>query len=174
MKNNIVSFKKNYYSIIYIVVFILVLIYISFIIYYLNNLIKCDCYEDKDLKYLLYSEYIILFIAFINIIIFYLIINDSIKDLNYLFIIPIISLIVYIYIIYSTINVYKNTNVSCNCSMSIIRYMLYIQAIIGITALISSAINIFQNKGLTNMYSNFKKRYNNNNTFNKVSKILKK
>ena len=79
-----VSLKQNMYTRSLIITFIVLFIYISFIIYYLNNLVKCECYEDKDLKYLIYCEYALLVLAFINSIVVYLIINDSIKNSNYL------------------------------------------------------------------------------------------
>jgi len=162
MKNKISSSKIL--STIMIIIFIITFIYISFIIYYLNNLVKCECYEDKDLKYLIYCEYILLFITFINCIFIYLLINDSIKNISYLSIIPILSLILYIYIIYGTINVYKNINVSCKCTMSNIRYMLYIQAIFVLFSFMSLTFNIIKNKNLTIQYNNLikaKKNYNN-------------
>ena len=163
MKNNMNLLKKVMYTTL-IIIFIILFIYISFIIYYLNNLVKCECYENKDLKYLIYCEYALLVLAFINSIVVYLIINDSIKNSNYLFMIPILSLILNIYIIYATIKIYKNINIKCSCSMSTIRYMLYIQAIIMFISCIVLIVKIIQNKNLTIQYNNIiksKKNYNN-------------
>ena len=172
-----VSLKQNMYTRSLIITFIVLFIYISFIIYYLNNLVKCECYEDKDLKYLIYCEYAYLVLIFISCIIMYLTINLDSLNKNYLFIvylIPILSLILYIYFIYATINVYKKTNINCLCSMSPIRYMLYIQAIVALFLFITTIFNIIKNKNLAIAYYNFKKKYNNNNNFDKIYKNITK
>jgi hypothetical protein len=172
--NNFLKLKNDANITTLIIMYIIIFIYISFIIYYLNNLIKCECYEDKDLKYLIYCEYALLVLTFINLIFLYLISNDSIKNVSYLFIIPILLLIFYIYIIYATINVYKNTNINCKCSMSNIRYMLYIQAIVLLFSFIALIFDIIKNKNLTIQYSNYKKKYNNITLDKFIKNVTKK
>ena len=151
-----VSFKQNMYTTSLIITFIIFFIYISFIIYYLNNLVKCSCFEDKDIKYLINIEYFVLVLIFIHSISLYLITSGTIQNTSYLFIIPLLLLIFYIYIIYATINIYKNININCSCSMSIIRYMLYIQVIF----LFSAIYSIITKDSLTQVYNNYKKKIN--------------
>jgi hypothetical protein len=157
MKNNLASIKKNSALLTLIILFSVMFIYISFIIYYLNNLVTCSCFEDKDIKYLINIEYFVLVLIFIHFISLYLITSGTIQNTSYLFIIPLLLLIFYIYIIYATINIYKNTYINCSCSMSIIRYMLYIQAIF----LFSAIYSIITMDSLTQVYNNYKKKINN-------------
>jgi len=53
--------------------------------------------------------------------------------------------------------------------------MLYIQAIVALFSFITSIFNIIKNKNLAITYYNFKKKYNNNNNFDKIYKnVIKK
>jgi hypothetical protein len=118
------------------------IIYISLIIYYLNNLSKCNCFNQlndnnySDINFLIFIEYIILILF---ILLFLISINNffMLKGGNYsnkydflsIFILFFI-LSINIYILLTILKISQNVNNDCKCTNSWIRYLLYFQGII--------------------------------------------
>ena len=117
----------------------LVMVYIIPIIYYLNKLLVCSCFQKNeiekknyaDIQYMIMVEYYILIALFIYFLVFYLYYKNIIKTItiNFMLILTFIVIVLYIFFIYYTYKIYQNTNKNCTCTESPIRYMLYIQAI---------------------------------------------
>lgn len=139
---------------------IIIILYISSIIYYLNNLKNCSCYQEIDknnysnLTYLVIIEAIILsfnIILFIlySALIFY---NNKLqkggnKNINYLiYLLTIIPLIIYGVFFYYIYKLHQNLNKNneCECSKSKLIYLLYLQCIFMIGGLIFSSITLLK------------------------------
>lgn len=123
---------------------VLVIIYISSIIFYLNKLKSCQCFQDNNSKnysninYLIGIESIILIINIILALFFLFAINKineltsggSNDDLTIYYITFIILLLLYGYFIYYVYKLYQNIDENCECAQSWIRYLLYFQVLL--------------------------------------------
>lgn len=136
---------------------VLIIAYISFIIYYLNQLKICQCFNDKNnenysnLDYLLFIEYLILTMNIIFFIFYLYVINlintprnggGNNNQLLY-YISFFILLALYSYFIYYVYKLHENIDKNCKCANTWFRYLLYFQAIlmlINICLIISSSI----------------------------------
>jgi len=133
--------KKNASYIVYgIIIFLIIdIIFISCIIYYLNNLKSCKCFQDKNsenysnLDYLIILEAIILFVDVLVTIIMLFLINiinyykGGAKNNNVNYITNIMLIILYCYFIYNVYKLYKNIDNNCSCTQSRLRYLIYLQ-----------------------------------------------
>jgi hypothetical protein len=141
--------KKNMLSNAYmnIIGYIITIILICFIIYYLNNLKSCKCFQDKNIEnysnidYLIILEGVILFINILAIIIMlflikYVYYHKGGAKTNGYYIINVILLFLYIYFIYNVYKLYKNIDNNCLCTQSWLRYLIYIQTFIMIIRII--------------------------------------
>jgi hypothetical protein len=142
---NIINIIKKLNYLLLIASFIAI-IYISLIIYYLNNLVKCDCYNKlneknySNIQFLIIIESIILtlfILVFISSLYnFFLFKNGgmtsvvNVKSLLITLIISILAFVINIYIIYTIYKISQNIKDNCECSKSWIRYLLYIQGFI--------------------------------------------
>lgn len=139
---------------------ILGIIYISFILYYLHNLIKCDCFQKinktnySDIHFLIFMEYIILILFILLFIIsihnIFLLKGGSSnhsKKYNLLSIFILFFILsINIYLLISIFKISQNINYDCNCSKSWIRYLLYFQGIILLFNTISLIIKLLLSK----------------------------
>lgn len=155
-KNNLKNFKtnKNYdllkvknthlnvlgFSILFS---ILIIVIITNIIYYLNRLKYCPCFQNENLQnktnldYLIFIEIIgvilnlIIIIHLINLYLTVSSMKGGNKEKNiYLFLVLFLYTIVYAYFIYFVYKLSQNIKYDCLCSQSPIRFFLYAQAII--------------------------------------------
>ena len=169
--NNIEKFMTPtiYVSLAFLIINI---IYISSIIYYLNNLKECACYEVKNkinysnITYLIVIESILLIINIIGFIgMIGLLsnlsslqnlakgmnvnklsnkINKSSPGMHIYSIILFVYVIVYGYFIYYTYKLHENVDDNCKCTQSWLRYLLYIQAIGMAIGIVNFAVVLFQ------------------------------
>jgi uncharacterized membrane protein len=118
--------------------------YISSIIYYLNTLKSCKCFQEKNehnysnLTFLIIIESIILtmnIILVLGTIYLFSILNNSrsggAENKNMWFYLWfIIYLGIYGYFIYNVYKIYENIDPNCDCTENWLRYLLYIQAVV--------------------------------------------
>lgn len=143
IKYNFNKIKKqtNSFFISILILTIISILYLSFIIYYLNQLKICDCFQKDETKkinldYLIIIEGIMLFF---QVILFIYILSLIIKLRNftggnnnegksiYMYFYFILFFIIYGYFIYYVYLISKNINDDCECSNSPLRYILYFQ-----------------------------------------------
>lgn len=130
-----------------LIVTLISIAYISSIIYYLNSLKSCKCFEEKNknnysnLTFLIIIEYIILImniILFLGSIYLFSILNNmpsgganSTGNKNILFYIWfLVYLGIYGYFIYNVYKINENIDLKCDCAKSWLRYLLYIQTVL--------------------------------------------
>jgi hypothetical protein len=127
-----------------LIVTLISIAYISSIIYYLNSLKLCKCFEEKNnnnysnLTFLIIIEYIILImniILFLGSIYLFSILNNvpsgGAKNKNILFYIWfLVYLGIYGYFIYNVYKINQNIDLKCDCAKSWLRYLLYIQTVL--------------------------------------------
>lgn len=159
---NLIKVKSNYLSIIGISIFstLILILLLGYIIYYLNNLRKCKCFQDENNSNVSNIDYIIIIEALglaINIIILINLISlyisvDKIKSggssygLNTkisLYIIILLYLIVYGFFVYNVFKLSQNIKSDCLCSNHPVRYLLYIQAFITFIYLVLLSFGLF-------------------------------
>ena len=137
----------------------IVVIYTSSMIYYLNKLKNCECYELKNksnysnLTFLITIEAIILTVNLLMFIMGLFIIStiNSIKsgggsnnnDMIPFYISLIITLVVSAYFIYYVYKLSENVDEDCKCTQNPLRYLLYIQALITLIYIIILLFNLF-------------------------------
>ena len=134
---------------------LIVILYISSIIYYLNKLQVCSCYNEinennsSNLTYLVVIEAIILTITIISTIVIlvtiYTIRNIKQKggrqQLGLLAIVfLIINLGITIYFVYNVYKLSQNVKPDCECTKSWLRYLLYIQSVFMIIGIIGNGV----------------------------------
>jgi hypothetical protein len=136
---------------------IIVVLYTSSMIYYLNTLKDCKCYKviNKDnssnLTYLITIESIILAInLFIFLMCIYTIsMIGTIKsgggdgDMIPFYISIVIMLVINGYFIYYVYKLSQNIDPECPCTQSPLRYLLYIQSLITLIYTIIILFNLF-------------------------------
>ena len=133
ISTNILPMMNIYFT---IIVEICIIVYVSYIIYYLNTLDKCQCYKDKavsnysNITYLKVIEYIIITFAsifLICLVIFVLYMNMSVKSggaktlnnvITSLYIALGILVIIYIFFIYYVYKLSQNIDPNCPCCIS--------------------------------------------------------
>ena len=154
-KYNVELIKKYLYSI--LITNIIVIIYVISIIYYLNNLKVCSCFNDKNknnysnINYLIVIECIILAMQFIVLMsVTYMIYilnkykNGGNKENKMIMVISILILfLIYGYFVYYVFKLSKNISDECECSKSWLRYLLYIQTFFIILNLVGYGIALF-------------------------------
>ena len=138
--NNIKSATNSFFITILIFTIISVL-YLSYILYYLNELKTCDCFQNDETKkinlnYLIIIESIMLFF---QIVMFLYILSLIVKLRNFsggsknegvsifMYIYLVLYFLVYGYFIYYVYLISENIKDDCECSNSSIRYLLYFQ-----------------------------------------------
>jgi hypothetical protein len=164
LKNNKLSLNKNSVEFLksgqiytLLATSIILVIYTSSMIYYLNKLKDCECYKLKNknnysnLSYLITIEAIILAVNLLTAImcIFVISMTSGIKsggakdDIIPFYISIILMLIISIYFVYYVYKLYENVDPDCPCTQSPLRYLLYIQAILTIINIIILLFNLF-------------------------------
>ena len=157
-KNNLKMLKSMVY--IMLIVNIIIIIYISSIIYYLNKLKECQCFLDKnksnysDINYLIIIESILLafqIIAFISIVyVIYIINNAKIgggkETMITVYIIFSILFLIYGFFVYYVFKLSENISDDCSCSKSWLRYLLYIQTFFIILSLVGNGYTLLNTK----------------------------
>jgi hypothetical protein len=136
---------------------ILVIIYTSAIIYYLNKLQECACYQEKNkenysnISYLIGIESIILAINIIYVIV----LGASIYFLNkvkkggaennniMIYIVLLLNIVLYSYFVYYVYKIYQNVSSDCECTQNWLRYLLYIQTVFMAFYIIIMLYNLF-------------------------------
>ena len=134
---------------------IISILFVSFILYYLNELKKCDCFQNDEgkkinLNYLIIIESIILFF---QIIMFFTVLHLIIKLKNFsggnkensifMYIFLVLYFLIYGYFIYYIYLIFENIKYDCECSRSPIRYLLYTQAILYAISLCMTLVGLF-------------------------------
>ena len=118
--------------------------YVSAIIYYLNSLKSCKCFQEKNknnysnLTFLIIIESIILtmnIILALGTIYLFSILNNSrsggAESKNaWFYIWFLVYLGIYGYFIYNVYKIYENIDPNCDCTENWLRYLLYIQAVV--------------------------------------------
>ena len=157
---NLIKVKSSYLNVISIsilltVVFIVVL---GYIIYYLNSLRNCDCFQKKNDTNVSNIDYLIIIeslgvamnvILLINLISLYMEVNKiksgGSKVNRYLTIIIfiLVNLIVYGFFVYNVFRLSQNVDSSCECALHPIRYLLYLQALVIFVSLVFMVIGFF-------------------------------
>ncbi len=107
---------------------------------------KCECLSNKQqyIKTLLYIEYLFIALNIIGIIIIIittmmpnqkggLSIIYTLKLTLYIF----AFIFIYVLLIYNAFNIFKGINDNCECSISSLRYLLYIQTFFAIINLLN-------------------------------------
>jgi hypothetical protein len=140
-----------------LIFYVIYILYIGSIIFYLNKLKDCPCFQYKNetnytnLTYLIIIESILL--AFSIIITFVIIglisATYSLKSggakgfINYVFIGLILQILIYGYFIYYVYKLYENVDKDCECTQSWLRYLLYIQTGFMLLAVLGHIVSIF-------------------------------
>ena len=139
--NTIKSASHSLFTTILILTIISIL-FLSFILNYLNELKKCACFQNDEAKkinlnYLIIIEAIMLFF---QIVMFLFILSMIIKlknfsggsendgSLIFMYIFIVLYFLIYGYFVYYVYLLSENIKDDCECSKSPIRYLLYIQA----------------------------------------------
>lgn len=157
-KDNLKMLKGMVYII--LIVNIIIIIYISSIIYYLNKLKECQCFLDKNksnysnINYLIVIESILLafqIIVFISIVyVIYMINNAKIgggKDIMITAYITFsILFLIYGFFVYYVFKLSENISDDCSCSKSWLRYLLYIQTFFIILSLVGNGYTLLNTK----------------------------
>jgi len=115
-----------------IITAVITIIWILFIVKYLKELEMCNCTSDvaKNIKTLIYVEYIFIICGIIEILIlFYLkmFVKQTGGGISIFDIYIVFSIIVYLFLIYNSVKIFNKIDKKCECSMSSLRYLLYIQ-----------------------------------------------
>jgi len=157
---NLVKVKSNYSDVIGITILITIILIImmGYIIYYLNNLKKCDCFKKENVENTVSIDYLIIIeaigltmnvIILINLITLYMSVN-KIKSggASYhqkLFIYLILSLYVLIYglFVYNVYKLSQNVKEDCLCATHPVRFLLYIQAFLVFVYLVLLVLGLF-------------------------------
>ena len=139
------------------VFYILVILYTIGIIYYLNQLQECTCYQDKNkanyanITYLIVIESMILAVN----IIYLIVLGVSIFFINklkhggsemnnaFIYITLLINVILYSYFVYYVYKIYENVSEDCLCTQNWLRYLLYIQTTFMAFFIIIMLYNLF-------------------------------
>ena len=138
---------------------ILVILYTSGIIYYLNKLQECACYQDKNkenysnITYLIAIESIILAINIIYVIILSFSIyflskikkGGAEKNNAIIYAVLLLNIILYSFFIYYVYKIYQNISSDCECTQNWLRYLLYIQTVFMAFYIIIMVYNLFSN-----------------------------
>lgn len=158
---NLVKVKKNYLNTISLTIFVMVIlvILIGYIIYYLNDLKSCQCFQDSNENNVANLDYLIIIeslglamniIIIINLVSLYMQINKiksggaySYTTLLSLYVGIILYLIIYGFFVYNVFLLSQNVKSDCECALHPIRYLLYIQAAIILFYLILMVFGIF-------------------------------
>ena len=154
LKKSNISPKNILYGL--LIMTIIMVVYVSSIIYYLNTLKSCSCYQIENklnysnITYLIVIEAIILAASLINLtgIISSLsnvnkIMNGGGKsDFTMIYLFYLLMLIIDGLFIYYVYKLSQNVNEDCECTKSWLRYLLYIQAIYLLIVLTLSTIGI--------------------------------
>ena len=165
-KENLIKMKESVTGIIGISIFItiLVIFLLSYITYYLYNLKKCDCFQDKDNESTANINYLIIIEAFgiiMNIIVLSLLISlymvltnsqgggahsSESKIIAYIGIL--IYIIIYGFFVYNVYKLNKNVSIDCKCTQHPVRFLLYLQGVvifINLLSMIYLLLSIFAN-----------------------------
>ena len=150
VKGNLSSFLLT--SIIINVVFCIIL---GYIIKYLFDLKKCDCFKERNEEVKANIDYIIIIEAitlFMNIILLLYTINlyskiSKIKsgggnDIMIQLLFILLNLAIYGYFVYSVYKLMNIVNKDCECTIKPIRFILYLQTFITLIYCISLVISI--------------------------------
>lgn len=141
-----------------IAITVLSIIIIGFIINYLSDLQRCKCFNENNdsnysnITYLIVIEALILIIEIIMLLFLIFIYSglDKMKKGGYYnenqmllyYLSFIITLSIYGFFIYYVIKLQQNVKDSCKCSVSPVRYLLYIQAFLMLLMLIGFVMNL--------------------------------
>lgn len=154
------SKNPSIFLIVNLIVFIIFILFHSFIIYYLVNLKKCLCFEElnnknySNINYLIILESLTLLpgvLGLISVLILIYYTNKKQKGgsentkISYIvfYIMYGIILLINIYFLYNVKKLAENVKEDCECSHSWIRYLLYIYSIYIVYTVISVIITLY-------------------------------
>ena len=144
---NMIKVKSNYLNLLSVSIIItgLFIFFLGYIVYYLNNLKKCRCFQEENsvnksnIEYLIIIEAITIafnVVILINLITKYMTIDKlksggySTNAKIYIYIGILLYLTVYGFFVHHVYKLSQSVNDDCICSQNPIRYLLYLQAII--------------------------------------------
>ncbi len=143
---NLIKVKSSYLTLIGTGIFIMALLILMaiYILYYLNKLRTCRCFQEKNnennsnIDYLIIIEFLTIatnIILLMNLVSLYLSV-DSLKSGGYnartkitLYIGLLVYLIVFGFFVYNIYKLSQNVDSDCLCTQDPIRYFLYLQGI---------------------------------------------
>lgn len=155
------SVKSNFSGfLISIILFTLIyIIALGYIIKYLNDLKKCDCFEKENasnkvnLNYILIIEYVSLVLGIIALFKFMMMyyVLSSIKsgggDNNgekiFMYVYILLTIGIYGFFIYNVFELMRNTDSKCECTQKPIRFVLYFQTILMSLSVLSLVVALF-------------------------------
>lgn len=158
---NLIKVKTSYLSLISASIFttLILILLLGYIIFYLNNLRSCQCFQDENNKNVSNIDYLIIIealslamniIILINLLSLYLSVDKiksggaySFNTKLSLYIGILVYIIVYGFFVYNVFKLSENVKYDCVCSSHPIRYLLYIQAFITFIYLILLSFGLF-------------------------------
>lgn len=145
-----------------IIIFTLIyIIAIGYIIKYLNDLKKCDCFEKENasnkvnLNYIIIIEYVSLVLGIIALFKFMMMyyVLSSIKsgggdeysnsEKMFMYVYILLTIGIYGFFIYNVFELMKNTDSKCECTQKPIRFILYFQTILMSLSVLSLVVVLF-------------------------------
>ena len=157
---NLIKVKSNYLNLLSASIFItaLFIFFLGYIVYYLNNLKKCRCFQEENsmnksnIEYLIIIEAVTIamnVIVLINLLSIYMNV-DKLKSGGYsgktklfIYIGVLIYLTVYGFFVHNVYKLSQSVDEDCLCSQDPIRYLLYFQAILILIYLIFMILGVF-------------------------------
>jgi hypothetical protein len=156
--NNVKSNISGY--LISIIIFTLIyIIAVGYIIKYLNDLKKCDCFEKENasnkvnLNYIIIIEYVSLVLGIIALfkfmMMYYLLSSiksgggDNSGEKMFMYVYILLTIGIYGFFIYNVFELMKNTDSKCECTQKPIRFVLYFQTILMSLSVLSLVVALF-------------------------------
>ena len=156
--NNVKSNISGY--LISIILFTLIyIIAVGYIIKYLNDLKKCDCFEKENasnkvnLNYIIIIEYVSLVLGIIALfkfmMMYYLLSSiksgggDNSGEKMFMYVYILLTIGIYGFFIYNVLELMKNTDSKCECTQKPIRFVLYFQTILMSLSVLSLVVALF-------------------------------
>ena len=143
-----------------IIIFTLIyIIAVGYIIKYLNDLKKCDCFEKENasnkvnLNYIIIIEYVSLvlgIIALFKFMMMYYVLSsiksgggDNNGEKMFMYVYILLTIGIYGFFIYNVFELMRNTDSKCECTQKPIRFILYFQTILMSLSVLSLVVALF-------------------------------
>jgi len=158
---NLSNVKSSFsgYLISLIIFTLIYIIAIGYIIKYLNDLKKCDCFEKENasnkvnLNYIVIIEYVSLvlgIIALFKFMMMYYVLSsiksgggNNIGEKMFMYVYILLIIGIYGFFIYNVFELMKNNDPKCECTQKPIRFILYFQTILMSLSVLSLVFALF-------------------------------